>query len=268
MLQDDFNDRKAEIESYLQLLEHIEATMREGSVVLNVRGEKEVSPEHDGKASGYSITPTQQKIMYSCLYLQLYNLVESTVIGCITRLETTIHEEKIEDWLKLLPCLRRELVRAWAKQNANGADDNRVNNIEMLINSIIQSGEMGFFSLDKKRNGGNWDDKEIETLIKGIGMNLSFDKPLYRSAKKHIETGIIPRYNNCGGLELIKKFRNELAHGEVSFVQCGERLDLIQLKELSQIVFDYLQAVINHFTSFITNKEYLLACTSGISHDN
>ena len=99
-------------------------------------------------------------------------------------------------------------------------------------------------------------------------MNLSFDKPLYRSAKKHIDTGIIPRYNNCGGLELIKKFRNELAHGEVSFVQCGERLDLVQLKELSQIVFDYLQAVINHFTSFIINKEYLLTCTSGISHNN
>ena len=106
MLQDDFNDRKAEIESYIQLLEHIEATMREGSVVLNVRGEKKASPEHDGQESGYSITPTQQKIMYSCLYLQLYNLVESTVIGCITRLETTIREERIEDWLKLLPCLR------------------------------------------------------------------------------------------------------------------------------------------------------------------
>ena len=99
-------------------------------------------------------------------------------------------------------------------------------------------------------------------------MNLNFNESIYHSAKKHIDTGIIPRYNNYGGLELIKIFRNELAHGEVSFVQCGERLDLVQLKELSKIVFDYLQAVIKLFTSFITNKEYLLTCTSGISHNN
>lgn len=259
MLLDDFNERKAEIESYIQLLEHIEATMREGSVVLNVRGEKKASLDQDGLTPGYSITPTQQKIMYSCLYLQLYNLVEATVIGCINRLEAVVREEKIEDWLKLLPCLRRELVRAWAKQNANGADDNRVNAIQNLVDSIMQPGEMKFFILDKKRNGGNWDDKEIENLAKGIGMDLAFQQDIFKSAKKHIkERDLSQAYNNFGGLELIKKFRNELAHGEVSFVQCGERLTLLDMKEVAKIAFDYLQELIKKFNAFIDNKQYYI----------
>ena len=259
MLQDDFNDRKAEIESYLQLLEHIEATMREGSVVLNVRGEKKSNQEPDGQTTGYSITPTQQKIMYSCLYLQLYNLVEATVIGCINQLERVIRKESLENWLKLLPPLRHELIRAWAKQNANGADDNRVSAIQTLVDSVMQSGEMKFFIFDKKRNGDNWDDKEIEKLARGIGMDMTFQQDIFKSAKKHIkEKDLSQAYNNCGGLELVKKFRNELAHGEVSFVQCGERLSLLDMKEIAKIIFDYLQELINKFNSFVNNKLFYM----------
>ena len=60
-----FDERYQEIESYLLFLQNVEKSVQDGSPQLsNVDAQ---------------ITPEQHKILKASLYLQLYNLVESTV---------------------------------------------------------------------------------------------------------------------------------------------------------------------------------------------
>ena len=246
-LQEDFNEKKAEVEEYIQLLEDINSTMQEGTIFLTARH------EYNGSKL-CSISPQQQKIMFSCLYLQLYNLVESTVLGCISQLEQTIKQISMDNWLRLNIYLRKELIHSWVRKNGNGAEDTRGKAILELVDSMFIENGVIQFVFDKRRNGGNWDDKGIEEFARNIGMSLEIHHDLYQSTKKKL-------FNGQGGLSLIRAFRNELAHGGVSFVQCGERLDFSQLKSLAYIVFEYLQAVIQRFQIFINNQEYFLAVT-------
>ena len=61
-LTESFEERLQEIEVYLDLLEHLEQQVA-------------IGPPKIGESS---ITTQQQKILYSSVYLQLYNLVEAT----------------------------------------------------------------------------------------------------------------------------------------------------------------------------------------------
>ena len=68
-LSQTFEERLQEIETYLDLLEALERQVQTGPPLIG----------------GATITNQQQKILYSCVYLQLYNLVEATVTWCMTR---------------------------------------------------------------------------------------------------------------------------------------------------------------------------------------
>ncbi|MGE4338047.1 MAG: MAE_28990/MAE_18760 family HEPN-like nuclease, partial [Pigmentiphaga sp.] len=68
-LSERFEERLGEIRSYLDFLEGVEAVVRSGVPRL-------------GGPEGPTITPNQQRILFSSIYLQLYNLVEATIIGC------------------------------------------------------------------------------------------------------------------------------------------------------------------------------------------
>ena len=64
LVQEVFQDRVSDIESYFELVSNIELAIGSGGAVFNVVG------------TPYQINPGQQKIMYSGIYLHLYNLVE------------------------------------------------------------------------------------------------------------------------------------------------------------------------------------------------
>src|ERR1700759_1669280 len=64
-----FKDRLSEIEAYLSFLEGVEIEAQSGPPRLG--------------ADGALITTQQQRILYSGVFLQLYNLVESTVVRCL-----------------------------------------------------------------------------------------------------------------------------------------------------------------------------------------
>ncbi len=66
-----FEERLTEIEAYLGFLEGIEAEARSGPPRLG--------------ADGVLITTQQQRILYSGVFLQLYNLIEATVVKCLDR---------------------------------------------------------------------------------------------------------------------------------------------------------------------------------------
>ncbi|MCU8819207.1 hypothetical protein [Klebsiella quasipneumoniae] len=75
LVKDVFDERVADIESYFELVNNVELAIGSGGAIFSVNG------------TPYQINPDQQKIMYSGIYLHLYNLVESTISMLIDAVE-------------------------------------------------------------------------------------------------------------------------------------------------------------------------------------
>lgn len=231
-----FEERLQEIESYLALLDALEKQVQEG-------------PPRIGE-SGPTITVQQQKILYASVYLQLYNLIESTVTRCIDAISAAI--VKKGPWLPgdLSGDLRREWVRVTARTHIELNFDSRLDLTLKLCEHLVQTLPIAPFKFERG-GGGNWDDKEIYEICKRLGLTLRISPEASRNAKQ-------PFRNDKGSLAFIKTLRNELAHGSLSFVECGEGVTVSELRDLKERTCLYLREVVVSFKTSIDMYEFLL----------
>jgi len=229
-----FDERSNEIDIYLDFLLGLEEQVR-------------IGPPKVG--DGPTITAVQQRILYSSVYLQLYNLVESTVTKCLSALTAAI--SRGNQWLPsdLSSELRREWVRYLAQTHTDLSYETRLTNSLKMCNHLINSLPTGRFDI-AKGGGGNWDDEEIYRISKRLGCALRITPESSEAAKR-------PFRDDCGALKLVAKLRNELAHGSVSFSECGSGTTVRELKDLKWRVATYLTDVISSFNDFIHNYGFL-----------
>ncbi|MGB3441639.1 MAG: MAE_28990/MAE_18760 family HEPN-like nuclease [Actinophytocola sp.] len=234
-LQSFFSERYAEIDEYLQLLEEIDHATQSGAPRL--------------VATGSEITASQQKILYSSVYLQLYNLVEATISRCIDAVADAAVSEpwKIAD---LNSNLRNEWIRSTARTHADQAADKRLTAVAAMCEQVIAQLPLSKFSIEKG-GGGNWDDESIYEISKRIGCHLKISASVRRAVKQKFR-------DNLGALQLVKARRNDLAHGSVSFTECADGVVAADLRRLADAVQKYLDEVITCFTSHIELFEFLL----------
>lgn len=229
-----FEERLQEIETYLDLLEALERQVRDGVPQLGSEGE--------------TITVQQQRILYSSVYLQLYNLVESTVNQCLNAVTQSVINQSTNPG-HLSGSLRREWVRFMARTHTELNYENRLQGALELYNHLVQILPISTFEIEKGAGGG-WTDKEIEKISQRLGFSLNIDPNVRQGIKRQFRDGRT-------ALELIKQFRNKLAHGELSFAECGEGITVSDLRELTERTSSYLREVVACFKSFIDAHEFL-----------
>lgn len=233
-LSNAFEERLREIEAYLQFLEGIEAEARSGPPRLG--------------STGPVITPQQQQILYSGVFLQLYNLVEATIVRCLDGLtEATL---QAGSWSPgdLTTELRREWVRAMARTHVDMTHEKRLNEALNLCEHLVDALPVSGFKVEKA--GGSWDDSAIEQIVKRLGFKLSVSKKTRTAVKRIFK-------DDLGPLALVKKQRNSLAHGSLSFAECGENLTVGELRDLTDRTAKYLREVVQSFVKFIEKHEFL-----------
>jgi hypothetical protein len=196
------------------------------------------------------ITTQQQKILYSSVYLQLYNLVESTMTRCIDAIAHAASTNSAWKPGDLSLEVRKEWVRAVARTHIEMTPQHRLDNALALCQHMVSVLPVSEFSIDKS-GSGNWDDNAIEAVSCRLGFQLIVSQPVYGDIKKRIK-------NDLGPLGLVKKLRNELAHGSISFTECADEVTVAWLVDLKDKTASYLREVVARFVTYVEAHEYLI----------
>lgn len=230
-----FEERFQEVDEYLDLLDEIEKAAQAGA------------PRIAG--SNYRITASQQKILYSSVYLQLYNLVEATVARCMDAV--TAATKDTGQWRphELNEDLQREWVRATARTHIDMTPEKRLKFALELSNHITSQLPVSEFVIDTG-GGGNWDDEAIFRIGKRVGCRIVVSRQTNEAIKRKLR-------DDVGALKLVKNRRNSLAHGSMSFVDCAQNVVASELRQTANCVRDYLREVIACFVDYITTYDFL-----------
>ena len=232
-----FQERLNEVEAYFDFLAALDRAAQSGPPKLN--NAEDV------------INPNQIRILLSSAYLQLYNLVEATMSDCIDSVTNASRENNQWKPGDLARQLRKEWVRFIARTHEDLASENRLAKAMDLCNHLVESLPVDDFSIEKG-SAGNWDDVSIERFIKN---RLGFDNPIDPAISTSVKN---ERFRDgTGALVLIKRLRNRLAHGNISFVQCSENDTVSELTELKDLTKGYLIEVVRLFSEYLENFYFL-----------
>ncbi|HLO98063.1 MAG TPA: MAE_28990/MAE_18760 family HEPN-like nuclease [Fimbriimonas sp.] len=238
-----FEERKIEILSYLDLVEGLEEMIKNGCTVIQ------------GGSRSCSLSPDQQRMLYAGVYIQLYNLIESTVTLLLNELEATVSGDGTWDARALTDKMRREWIKSIvADKEELQANDTRLTRAIQLSDHFIGNCPLKFRV--PRGGGGNWNDEAVSELATRLGVTLTF--PSEATVKRFVRNGQT-------AMKLVTTYRNKLAHGQITFGECGADHDVSELRNTAAVVFEYLERMLSVFTDFIDNKEFLEANSSGLA---
>ena len=234
----EFDDRVQEIYSYLDLLDAIDTAVRGGSP----------------KIGTATVTTQQQRMLYSSVYLLLYNLTEATVTWCLKAITHSTTSPGIYAAGHLSDPILKEWVKTIARTNVSLNEDNRLSEIFAFCKLILGGAQLSQWSIGAG-GGGNWDDLAIEDVAKRLGVNLTVSKPALTAIKRRVR-------DDLGPLGLVKQFRNKLAHGEISFTDCG-LVTPSDLRTLADSIIAYLGEAIDQFVTYVKSRGFLASAAVG-----
>jgi hypothetical protein len=231
-LNEAFDERLREIDTYLDFLEALERQVQTGPP----------------KIGGAPITAEQQRILYSAVFLQLYNLVEATVHWCVDAVCEAAADGGRWRPGDLAEQLRREWVRTIARTHIEMNPENRLQAAVQLCDRLIQALPVEKWGVERR---SNWDDDEIKAITDRLGLELRISPQVYSGVKR-------PFRDDKGPLALVKYLRNRLAHGSLSFGECGDGITVNELRDLKQRTSDYLREVVAAFRQYLDEHHFLV----------
>lgn len=231
-----YTDRVREIDGYYQFLFFLDQGVMTGSTLLKIQNES------------ISMDPSLQKTLFAGVYLHLYNLVESTVTLLLKAVEKAVVNEVNINGVGVL---RNEMQPLWLRYIAGTHDalppEKRLEKALSVCGYFLDN--LPFELEIPKGGGGNWDNENIRNLAQRMGVDLNIPRAINTSIKKPIKDG-------KGVIQIITLTRNKLAHGEISFSECGGELTISAAKEHIEVTKKYLKAVIDCFDDYLNNAGY------------
>ena len=180
------------------------------------------------------------KILKANTLIMIYNLVESTVMGGILE----IYDKLKQDGLTY-SSVRKEIQDIWFSYKFSQVYDpnSHYNSYKgkalEIVNSIL-TGEV--IELDRKAAAisGNLDAQQIRNVCNEHGIVFQ------------------PGAGSRGGIVLttVKERRNDLAHGTLSFAECGRDYSIDDLKTIKSETILFLTGLLDGMKQYYDEKQY------------
>jgi len=226
-----FETRVEEIDIYFDFLFTI--VDRQASLSLSV-------PFGHGDPDSRELQPIKSSLVDTLKangFLLLYNLVEASVSHALHAIRDHMsanghHFDDLHDDLQhhFTALMKDDDMRGRIKSI-------RVARRPPLAEAIIIAG------FDANKIGGNIHFGELDKLAKKFKFNPGRDPYLdqYRLAP----------------LKEVKDRRNDLAHGRLAFLTCGESVTIDQILAIKCAVVEYLESLLNNIDDYLSEKGYL-----------
>ena len=226
---DMFDKRCQEIDTYFHAMEELEKERDE---------QRDADDEHLG--SHVYINDEFLKVLKANSLLMIYNLVESTVMGGILE----IYDRVRQDGLAYAD-VKKEIQDVWFSYKFHQVYDPKAhyNSYKAKAREIVNAILIGdIIELDRKAIpiSGNLDAQKIRNICQNHGISFDTD-------------------DKCHGgsvLEAVREKRNNLAHGTLSFAECGRDYSLEDLETIKSEATLFLQGLLNGMKQYYDNKSY------------
>lgn len=226
----DFDDRVREVELYFTLL----AALENDEIVI-VPGTAQPQNVPPGPSP-----PDWGRMLKGTAYLVLYNLVEAF----IRRGFQLVFDAVRNDGLCVADL--SELFRIqWVKQRnrrikpLDGSPKKYIELAEEIVSDVVNRNVVRL-SRDHLPFSGNLDADEIRKVFFRHGVDDT-----------------TPAAANAGGeLKTVKRKRNDLAHGDVSFEECGRNVAVADLIRAKNEIVVYVRGLLQNLERFTEGKNY------------
>ncbi|MDQ7083767.1 MAG: MAE_28990/MAE_18760 family HEPN-like nuclease [Sulfurovum sp.] len=184
------------------------------------------------------VSETVHQILKSNLFLLLYNLVESSFKNALENICISITNDDELKYQKVIPKIKEIWINKEYKKFG-----------EKCI--LPRDTEKSTFLINK-----------IDTIAQEI-IKLNFTNTLSGNVTPPIIKESINEYGlethdvrNPSSLFIIKNKRNNLAHGNETFSQCGRAYSIVTLEEIKNESINYMRFILEHIKDFIDEKKY------------
>lgn len=229
LIKEDFENRVKEIELYFEFIEQTSIT---NSCIGNL---------YDEVIAPVKISSDLKKILKANFFILLYNLVESSFTKTLKKLIEEINGSQSKFGI-LIPEIRKIWLQDETKFfsiDAPKIDGRTGKKLEHYYSIIEDICEHVLTIPEKPDISGNLDAKSMREL----------------SIKYGVEPQTLERIT-ADKLNIVKRRRNKLAHGDISFLECGKDESPEGLKEVKNQVLQFMRAVLDEFEKYIEGELY------------
>jgi len=224
---DEFEERVREVDLYMSLLRSL--------------GEPDVEIRFaTGHRRRRNIDQAVLRVLKASTFLLLYNLVESAIRGGMGA---------VYEAIRLDQCtphdVKENFIRLWVDQQFDKLDRNTVSlrNYQEKAHELIRQ-VLGSVVLELDRESlpisGNLDANQIRAVCKKHGVSFKAHKAASGGSK----------------IDLVRRNRNALAHGDMSFSECGRQYSIGDLEEIKKQAVIFTRSILRNIKGFVAKKSY------------
>ncbi len=225
-LFDEFKERKEEIDCYYKFLRKITSQTYS---LKNTRSNKDSC-----------LDIRIQKILKANSFLLLYNLIESTVKNSVQFICQEIVKENVQ-YSDVVEGIQKQWVRVHTRQHLQSPKDEKLRDgVKFIIDKTLKD-FIQFEGNYRIKYKDNVDTDVMYMIARDFGFKLDFAKSLK------------------GGYRIgeIKDKRNFLAHGNITFSDCGQNLSMEDLTAYKNDTYRVLSKFLSVVKTYLEKKKYI-----------
>lgn len=215
--------------NFTRRVDDIEETFKLLSFIVKIESHRNTPIVHNENNSELYVTQEMQCALKAEFLILLYNIVESTICDCLNTLYDSIADENLT-----YSELRSEIRNMWRVSLEKTTNPNR-----------------------KKTD---LELKDTRVVFDRIAINISGSLDLRKIIDVFSKHGCIIDESNrekySDSFLIVKNRRNHLAHGNISFSECGSFYMFSDLLKFKNDIIEGLQEIVSQVREYILYQEY------------
>lgn len=215
--------------NFVRRVDDIEETFKLLSFIVNIESHKNTPLIHNDSRSELYVSQEMQCALKAEFLILLYNIVESTICDCLNTLYDSIADENLT-----YSELTQEMKNMWRVSLKRASNpDHLKTDLEL---------------------------KDTPVVFERLAINISGSLDLRKIIDMFSKHGCIIDESNRGkyadSFLIVKNKRNNLAHGNISFSECGSFYMISDLQKFKNDIIGGLQEIVSQVREYISYHKY------------